>query len=425
MRTVELPELSDLDGVDATKLEVLLTIADRAQCQVEAMLAEIANACQSTRAFRADGHSSVKGWLMANRSWSGEHAARTIRAGKLLRDLDDVRVAFHNATVGVDQVNALAHARANPRCGHTLKDVERPMLQLARHMPLADLQAEVAKWVSLADEEGAHKDWDRAEKGRGVRTGTLAGLFTLLADGPALAGADMVEILDKFAEAEFKDDWDALVAKVGEANATVAGLDRTHQQRRWDALHKVFLTAAGAPPDTVGPIRLADVVIDHVTFERTLAQLFGVELPPDDPTRFQTAHCRTIDGVLVDPHHAVFAALLGEVRRVLWTAPGIPTELGTKRRLFSGSLRTVIQLLASHCVDPGCTVPTSRCQIDHLEPSAAGGPTASHNGGPKCARGNRWAWRSGYRTRRDAEGFWHMYRPDGTEIGPTDWWDSS
>ena len=52
MRTVELPELSDLDGVDPTKLELLLTMADRAQCQIEAMLAEIADVCQSTRAYR-------------------------------------------------------------------------------------------------------------------------------------------------------------------------------------------------------------------------------------------------------------------------------------------------------------------------------------------------------------------------------------
>ena len=80
---------------------------------------------------------------MANRSWSGEHAARTIRVGKLLRDLDEVRTVFHDATIGVDQVNVLAHAHANPRCGHKLKDVERPMLQLARHMPLADFHAEV------------------------------------------------------------------------------------------------------------------------------------------------------------------------------------------------------------------------------------------------------------------------------------------
>lgn len=61
-------------------------------------------------------------------------------------------------------------------------------------------------------------------------------------------------------------------------------------------------------------------------------------------------------------------------------------------------------------------VPSARCQVDHLTSWAEGGTTDADNGAPKCHHHNQFARRSGYRTRRDADGTWHTYRPDGTAI---------
>jgi hypothetical protein len=61
-------------------------------------------------------------------------------------------------------------------------------------------------------------------------------------------------------------------------------------------------------------------------------------------------------------------------------------------------------------------MPASRCEADHVLPYSQAGPTSTRNGGPVCNHHNRWKTR-GYRTWRDPEGFWHTYRPDGTEIG--------
>ena len=41
--------------------------------------------------------------------------------------------------------------------------------------------------------------------------------------------------------------------------------------------------------------------------------------------------------------------------------------------------------------------------------------TAPSNGGPACQYHNRWKTR-GYTTRRNPNGTWHTYRPDGTEL---------
>ena len=45
-------------------------------------------------------------------------------------------------------------------------------------------------------------------------------------------------------------------------------------------------------------------------------------------------------------------------------------------------------------------------------------PNQPDNGGPACARHNRWKQQHGFRTWRDPTGQWHTYRPDGTEIAP-------
>ena len=69
------------------------------------------------------------------------------------------------------------------------------------------------------------------------------------------------------------------------------------------------------------------------------------------------------------------------------------------------------------CLWPGCDLRSGRCQTDHTQPWSRNGPTRPDNGGPGCARHNRWKQR-GYRTVRDDQGRWHTYRPDGTELAP-------
>lgn len=76
-----------------------------------------------------------------------------------------------------------------------------------------------------------------------------------------------------------------------------------------------------------------------------------------------------------------------------------------------------MKLASSECYWPGCHVPVSDCQIDHLIAWAdhGGGRTDPRNGGPACGRHNRHKQR-GFTVRRDQSGQWHTYRPDGTEI---------
>ena len=126
--------------------------------------------------------------------------------------------------------------------------------------------------------------------------------------------------------------------------------------------------------------------------------------------------CETTGGILLDPDDVIAAALAGHVRRVVFDSAGVVIDMGRRRRLFAGAAREAVRLQSKRCIWPGCSLPSGRCQSDHSEEwMAHHGQTRPGNGAPLCGRHNRWKNR-GYRTRRDDQGNWHTYRPDGTEI---------
>ncbi|MGH9135896.1 MAG: HNH endonuclease signature motif containing protein, partial [Acidimicrobiales bacterium] len=189
-------------------------------------------------------------------------------------------------------------------------------------------------------------------------------------------------------------------------------------QRRFDALHAIFLAAASREPGSRAPEPVVNIVVDQATFEAALAAMaagrpFDDATPRGDPTGYR---CETIDGVPVDPCDAVTAALIGQVRRVVYGARSCVIDLGTSSRLFRGSARLAVWLQGTRCIWPGCGL--RYCEIDHSQPWNGHGHTNPANGTPLCGRHNRWKTR-GYQTARDADGRWHTYRPDGTEIRPT------
>ncbi len=230
----------------------------------------------------------------------------------------------------------------------------------------------------------------------------------------------MLEIFERFRTAEFLTDWDTAVTKHG-PNPTAVQLARTDAQRRFDALAAIFRAAAGAPLDVRAPEPTVNIVVDQQTFEDHLAQLmkdpeevlhYSPVAAPNDPF---TRRCETANGTLLHPDDVLAASLIGHVRRVVYDSTGTVIDLGRRRRLFTGAAREAVMLQAQRCLWPGCDLPASRCEADHIKPWSADGPTTPVNGAPACPRHNR-AKNRGFATRRDAQGRWHVYRPDGSEL---------
>ncbi|HEY4626796.1 MAG TPA: HNH endonuclease signature motif containing protein, partial [Blastococcus sp.] len=67
------------------------------------------------------------------------------------------------------------------------------------------------------------------------------------------------------------------------------------------------------------------------------------------------------------------------------------------------------------CVFAGCIAPTWWCEVHHVVHWLFGGETNVDNSGLLCERHHTQV-HAGFRVERDANGCWHTYRRDGTEI---------
>ncbi|HEX6302205.1 MAG TPA: DUF222 domain-containing protein [Acidimicrobiia bacterium] len=63
---------------------------------------------------------------------------------------------------------------------------------------------------------------------------------------------------------------------------------------------------------------------------------------------------------------------------------GTIVHIGTTRRRPTKPLSRLVESLQATCAGPGCRIPASQCDFDHLQPWADLGVTSDRNGGPKC-----------------------------------------
>ena len=321
----------DLDALDGRDLGARLQELERLARVLEHTIVDVVGEANRRAVWAEDGHRSVRSWCMATANWSwGETTAR-LRTVTLLDDLPVCDEALAAGTVGVAQVRELARARANPRCGDQLAEVEELLVQYAKDLPFDDFRRLSQRWESLADVDGAHRDHEAAHHHRNVDVDLVGPEFHLTARGGAAQGAAIKEIFDRFVDAEFQADWDECKARYGD-DAAVDLLARTARQRRFDALHALFLAAASTPPGAQAPEPVVNIVIDQTTFETALAAAIGDEpltapVPPapPDPTR---QRCETLDGALLDPLDVLAAAVVGHVRRVVYDTASTTIDLG-------------------------------------------------------------------------------------------------
>ncbi|MDO8391374.1 MAG: DUF222 domain-containing protein [Actinomycetota bacterium] len=404
MSSFLIPDVEAVRAMSPAQLEALARELDGERRALETALATLVARVEEAGAYRSDGHRTVRAWGMAACNWSLPEAARFVKAGHLLARFPSA------AGMGVAQLHALAAVAANPRVAEHLPEAEQLLVGQAAVLDFDDYSVLLRAWEAAADPDGAHLDHERAHREREATLAHVGAKAFLNAQGGAVAGVQLKEVLDAFVHAEFLADWEAGVAIHGEA-MSVSRMARTERQRRFDALLAVFAAAAGSGV-LAGFEPTVNVLVDQATFEHALVKALGGTPEPLDLT---VAHrCETANGVQLDPMDVLIAAAVGHVRRVVLNSAGVVVDLGRKQRLFTGALREVLLALERHCNWCGCHH-TPR-QVDHVLPFSNAGPTASWNGGPACGHHNRWRTR-GYRTWRDPDGHWHHYRPDGTEIG--------
>jgi hypothetical protein len=96
------------------------------------------------------------------------------------------------------------------------------------------------------------------------------------------------------------------------------------------------------------------------------------------------------------------------IERVVFDAQSRVINVGVKQRLFRGATRRAVEVRDQECFNPYCDLPADRCQIDHIIPYQADGPTHTENGRPACGHHNRTRPRAGphpYQPETDPDGY--------------------
>jgi len=92
--------------------------------------------------------------------------------------------------------------------------------------------------------------------------------------------------------------------------------------------------------------------------------------------------CELAKGTVVAPGSLV--RWLGDawVERVVFDGPDRIRNVGVRRRIFTGATCRAVELRDRECVHEYCDQPAEDCEIDHVEPWAAGGLTTEDSGRP-------------------------------------------
>ena len=442
LRSAGVTPVNSLDAI------TVIRETERLGRQLDAVLIDVLDGLDRSGFHLVDGHRTAKVMVRHVGRLSNREAARRARAVKALRDLPVVRAGFRAGRIGPCQVALIARVHANKRVRSRLLELDSDLARSAAHRTYPEFEMLLRNWETLTDEDGCA---DTNQRNHDNRDASLLQDYdtswNLRAGCAALHGAAMNDIFQAFVDAEFAADWATARAEWGDAAG--AHLPRTDAQRRFDTLYAIFNNAADVLATEAGGTRITtNIVIDQDTFERIATKLTGAtpeaptfdfdptpdtdptdeDLEADDVDTTETTEtdtaptspvgfrCSTLDGHPLDPTEAVAHALLGHIRRVVVGADSTVIDLGRRRRLFTGAAQLAVKLSTTWCYWPGCNVPVTNCQTDHLTSwHQHHGRTHPGNGGPACGKHNRHK-QHGYTAHRDQAGTWHVHRPDGTEI---------
>ncbi len=396
--SVDLGWLEDpLPSVDSAEhAEELLIELEVLRRRIEVSMAEVLAGVAKKGLYQEDGCGSVSSWLRKVLNVSAQEAKRLGRVADVVDAHPFVGERLRAGKLGVAQATRLAGLHANPRVTGVLPDFLATLVGYAESLPFNDFNTVAIRWEQLADADGAHREHEAVHATREAGVHTVGSVTYIDARLGNAQGALIAEVFEKYVQAELARD----LAEV-EPGAGPTSLARTSKQRRADAMFAVFASAADR--FLPAPEPLVNILIDQTTYERTLAAMeSGERLSAlvDPAENLLDKRCETTGGVVLDSVDVVSASLVGQVRRVVMSAAGVPIDLGRRARVFSGGARAAALLRRRRCIWPGCDVLT--CEVDHRVPWSEGGTTSVHNADPLCRRHNRLKT-VGYRTTYDPQ----------------------
>ena len=225
-----------------------------------------------------------------------------------------------------------------------------------------------AYWKQLADPDGTDEDGERRRTRRDVFLVNGFGdmWFGKMTLDP-ISGTIVSDELERIERLLFEADWVEARRRLGR-EPKVTDLARTPSQRRADALVEMAARSKTCPAGGRRPAPLYTVLVGWETLHGRICQLE--------------------DGTVVPPGSLLAGLHEADLERAVFTPRG-RVEISHSSRLFGGATRRAIEVRDQECTHPYCDVPAPSCEVDHIQPWAAGGPTTQENGRLLCGRHNR------------------------------------
>jgi hypothetical protein len=340
----------------------------RCLARLEAATTRATAAFDAGGEWAADGARTAAAWVAARCQLPSSSARRRVRLGRALRHLPATEAAWLAGAVGEAQVAALARART-PATEEAMARDEEMLVSEAERLRFESFARVLAYWSQVADPDGVEADAERELDSRRVHLSQSFGRSWFL-DGllDPISGAVVDNALRRIEQELFEADWAEARERLGDA-AGVADLGRTAAQRRADALVEMARRAGAVPEGARRPEPLFTVLVGYETFAgRT---------------------CQLANGTVVSPGSLVPWLDQAWVERVVFDSASRVVDVGQARRAFTGATRRAVEVRDQQCFHPLCDEPAERCEVDHVEPWAAGGATVMANGRAACAHHNR------------------------------------
>jgi Domain of unknown function (DUF222)/HNH endonuclease len=363
-------DVDALVGLDPEALadEESLVALHRQLNRLQAVVTRATGRFETSEAWQLDGSRTAAGWLMRHCRMAKPTAKADVHLARSLRHLPACQEAWLAGDISRAHVRILAGAR-RPGLEEVMERDEATLVGHAKHLQFRHFSKTVEYWLQLADADRADRDAQRRYDDRRVHLSQGYG-GTWLLDGELdpIGGGVIAGELARLEDQLFTTEWADAKSRLGH-DPTAADLERSPRQRRADALLEMATRSASAPADARRPEPLFTILVGWETFSGRI--------------------CELANGTVIAPGSLVPWLASAWLERIVFDSPSRVTDVGVARRLFKGATRRAVEVRDRECFHPACDVTAERCQVDHIIPHSAGGPTTIENGRLACGYHNR------------------------------------
>ncbi|MBK9180857.1 MAG: DUF222 domain-containing protein [Acidimicrobiales bacterium] len=360
----------DADELADGELDDLVVGLQVRHSRLEGVSAGLVARWDSRGVWAGDGSRAAGARLARDAHLSPREGRARLRRARRLGEMPRVASALAAGVIGPDHVDVLA-GLDGPRTHEAFVRDEAVLVGQAEGLSLRDFLRAVAYWRQQADPDGADADADRSAADVYLSVvRTFQGSFDVRGRLDAVWGTAVQGELQRLEDELYADDVAEARARLGRDEVGVGELGRTPAQRRAAALVRMAERSRSAPAGGRRPEPLVTVVVG---LDDAVGHL-----------------CELDDGTVLT--RAQFLPLLerADIESIVFDSAQRALSVSVRERFFTGALRRVIQVRDRHCQHPsGCDVPAGRCQVDHIVPWEAGGPTTQANGRLLCGPHNR------------------------------------